>query len=87
MCCKRPLFCVYLGLNCELVLRRFSSLGLCRTYPLLLCIRHVYVSGELWQYWQEAFPRHSICDMFVFVKYDIDNERVEFTRSLAVGIS
>ena len=43
----------------------------------------IYVSGELWQYWWEAFPRRSVHDMFVFVKYDIDNERVEFTRSLA----
>ena len=43
----------------------------------------IYVSGELWQYWQEAFPWHSVHDMFAFVKYDIDNERAEFTRSLA----
>ena len=43
----------------------------------------IYVSGELWQYWREAFPWHSVCDMFAFVKYDIDNECAEFTRSLA----
>jgi len=59
------------------------------SYAGLLCwncagrASYYYVSGELWQYWWEAFPRRSVHDMFVFVKYDIDNERVEFTRSLA----
>ena len=43
----------------------------------------IYVNGELWQYWRETFPHRSIDDMFVFVKYDIDNEHVEFTMSLA----
>jgi hypothetical protein len=43
----------------------------------------IYVSVELWQYWREAFPRCFVCDMFVFVKYDIDDERAKFTRSLA----
>ena len=39
MCCRRPSFCIYLGLNCELVLCRSPSLGLRRTYLLLLCIK------------------------------------------------
>ena len=43
----------------------------------------IYVNGELWQYWRETFPRRSVHDMFAFVKYDIDNERAEFTMSLA----
>jgi len=43
----------------------------------------IYVNGELWQYWWEPFPHRSVHDMFDFVKYDIDNERAEFTRSLA----
>jgi hypothetical protein len=43
----------------------------------------IYVSGELWQYWREAFPQRSVCDMFAFMKYDIDDERAEFTRLLA----
>jgi hypothetical protein len=43
----------------------------------------IYVNGELWQYWREAFPRRSVLEMFDFVKYDIDNERAVFTRSLA----
>ena len=51
--------------------------------PVTMYQDGIYVSGELWQYWREAFPRHSIHNMFAFVKYDIDNERAEFTRSLA----
>lgn len=43
----------------------------------------IYTSGELWQYWQEAFPRRSVRDMFDFLKYDIDDECAMFTRSLA----
>jgi hypothetical protein len=43
----------------------------------------IYVDGELWQYWCEAFPRCSVLDMFDFVKNDIDDERAVFTRSLA----
>ena len=43
----------------------------------------IYVSGELLQYWRKAFPRRSVCDMFAFMRYDIDDECAEFTRSLA----
>ena len=42
-----------------------------------------FVNGELWQYWREAFPWRSVLEMFDFVKCDIDDERVAFTRSLA----
>lgn len=42
-----------------------------------------YVSGELWHYWRETFPRPSIVEMFAFITYDIDDERTEFVRSLA----
>jgi len=45
----------------------------------------VYVSGELWGYWREAFPRPSICEMWAFVMNDIDDEHAEFTWSLAWG--
>jgi len=31
----------------------------------------------------QTFPHRSVDDMFAFVKYDIDNEHAEFTRSLA----
>ena len=51
--------------------------------PLTMYQDGVYVSGELWQYWREAFPRCSICEMFTFVMCDIDDKCVEFTRSLA----
>ena len=51
--------------------------------PVIMYQDGIYVSDELWQYWREAFPQCSVCDMFAFVKYDIDNERAEFTRSLA----
>lgn len=43
----------------------------------------VYVSGEIWEYWRDSFPRPSVEDMFNFVLHDIDDERAEFTRSLA----
>ena len=51
--------------------------------PITMYQDGINVSGELWQYWREAFPRRSVFDMFAFVKYDIDDERVEFTRLLA----
>ena len=43
----------------------------------------IYVSEELWEYWRDTFPRPSVRDMFSFMVRDIDDERVEFTRSLA----
>ena len=42
----------------------------------------IYVNGELWQYWREAFPHRSVLEMFNFVKCDIDDEHAAFTRSL-----
>ena len=51
--------------------------------PVTMYHDGIYVNGELWQYWREAFPRRSILEMFDFVKCDIDDERVVFTRSLA----
>ena len=51
--------------------------------PVTMYQDDIYVNGELWQYWRETFPRRSVHDMFAFVKYDIDNECAEFTRSLA----
>ena len=51
--------------------------------PITMYKDWIYVSGELWKYWCEAFSRHFVCDMFAFMKYDIDDERAEFTRSLA----
>jgi len=47
----------------------------------------VYVSGELWEYWCETFPRPHVCEMFALVMYDIDDEHVEFVRSLACLVS
>ena len=51
--------------------------------PVTMYQDGIYVNGELWQYWWEPFPHRSVHDMFDFVKYDIDNECAEFTRSLA----
>ena len=51
--------------------------------PVTMYQNGIYVNGELWQYWQETFPHRFVDDMFAFVKYDIDNEHAEFTRSLA----
>jgi hypothetical protein len=51
--------------------------------PLMLMQNGVYVSGELWDYWRAAFPRPSVCEMWVFVMEDIDDERAKFVRSLA----
>ena len=42
----------------------------------------IYVSGELWEYWRQTFPGPSVFEMFAFVMYDIDDERVEFIWSL-----
>ena len=43
----------------------------------------VYVSGELSGYWHDTFSHASVQDMFDFVMHDLDDERAEFTRSLA----
>jgi hypothetical protein len=51
--------------------------------PLTLYQDGVYVCGELWEYWRETFPRPHVFEMFAFVMYDIDDEHVEFVRSLA----
>jgi hypothetical protein len=51
--------------------------------PLTLYQDGIYVSGELWGYWRVAFPCGSAGDMFECVKYNIDDERAEFTHLLA----
>jgi hypothetical protein len=51
--------------------------------PLTFYRDGIYISGELWGYWHAAFPRGFVDDMFVSVIFDIDDERAEFTRSLA----
>ena len=51
--------------------------------PLTMMRDGVYVSGELWRYWRDTFSRASVRDMFDFVMHDLDDERAEFTRSLA----
>ena len=33
----------------------------------------IFVNGELWQYWREAFSRRSVLGMFDFVKCDIND--------------
>ena len=43
----------------------------------------IYVSEEMWEYWRDTFPRPSVHDMFSFMVRDIDDERAEFTWSLA----
>ena len=51
--------------------------------PLTMMRDGVYVSGELWGYWRDTFSRASVWDMFNFVMHDLDDERAEFTHSLA----
>ena len=51
--------------------------------PLTMYQDGIYVSGELWEYWRQSFPRPSVFEMFTFVSYDIDDECAEFVRSLA----
>ena len=51
--------------------------------PLTMYQDGIYVSGELWEYWHQSFQRPSIFEMFAFVSYDVDDERAEFTRSVA----
>jgi hypothetical protein len=51
--------------------------------PLTFFQDGIYISGELWEYWHQSFPSASVVEMFSFVAYDIDDECVEFTRSVA----
>ena len=51
--------------------------------PLTFFQDGIYVSGELWEYWRQSFLRPLVVEMFAFIAYDIDNERAEFSRSLA----
>lgn len=51
--------------------------------PLTFMQDGVYFSGEIWEYCYEAFSRPSVCEMWAFVMYDIDDEHAEFVRSLA----
>ena len=51
--------------------------------PLTLYNNGIYVSGELWDYWRSTFPRSVVSDVFDLVRFDIDDERAEFTRALA----
>jgi hypothetical protein len=51
--------------------------------PLIFYQDGIHISGELRGYWRRAFPGGTASDMFEHVKYDIDNEHAEFTRSLA----
>ena len=51
--------------------------------PLTLYNNGIYVSGELWDYWRSTFPCSVASDVFESVRFDIDDERVEFTHALA----
>ena len=51
--------------------------------PLNLYNDGIFVSEELWEYWRSAFPRSVARDVFESVKFDMDDERVGFTRALA----
>ena len=51
--------------------------------PLALYNDGIFVSGELWEYWCSAFPHSVARDVFESVRFDIDDERAEFTRALA----
>jgi hypothetical protein len=43
----------------------------------------VYVSGELWEYLRDTFPRPLVCDMWHFLMNNIDDDRAKFVTSLA----
>jgi hypothetical protein len=43
----------------------------------------VYVIGELWGYWCDAFLKPSVSQMWDFVMEDIDDKHASFVRSLA----
>jgi hypothetical protein len=47
--------------------------------PLTFYHDGIYVSGELWGYWQAAFPHGFAGNMFESMRYDIDDEPAEFT--------
>jgi hypothetical protein len=51
--------------------------------PLTFYLNGIFVSGELWGYWQGSFPGSTATAMFEDVERDIDDEGAEFTRSLA----
>ena len=51
--------------------------------PLTMMQDGIYVSRNLWEYWRDTFPRPLVRDMFSFVVHDIDDERAEFTQSVA----
>lgn len=51
--------------------------------PLTFNHDGIYISRELWGYCLGAFPHGTVGDMFDLVKLDIDDERAEFTGSLA----
>ena len=51
--------------------------------PLTFFQDGIYISGKLWDYWRQSFFRPSVVEMFAFVSYDIDDDRAEFTRSVA----
>ena len=70
--------------NCKTCLTQVSSSGPVQdVLPLTLYQDGVYVSSELWGYWRETFPSRSVCDMWAFVVNNIDEERAEFTQSVA----
>jgi len=49
----------------------------------MIFFNEIYVLGDLWEYWQTAFPDLGLVDMFNFVEFDIDDERSDFLRSVA----
>jgi hypothetical protein len=51
--------------------------------PFMFMQDGVYVSAELWDYWRDSFPWAFVVEMWAFVMDDIDDEHVEFVRSLA----
>lgn len=51
--------------------------------PLTMLRNGIYVSGELWGYWCDAFPKPLASRMWDFVMDGIDDERAGFVRSLA----
>jgi hypothetical protein len=51
--------------------------------PLMFYLNGISVSGELWGYWRRSLPGSTAAAMFEDVERDVDDERAEFTCSLA----
>jgi hypothetical protein len=50
---------------------------------LTFYLNGIFVSGELWGYWQRYFSGSTAAAMFEDMERDVDDERAEFMRCIA----